>query len=191
MLGGVMGGGAPLAPPGQIVILPLSAQSIGPLLWTMGQVTSSTPGAAAWPASGLVIYIPFWVPEPMLVTKMMWVNGANAGNVDLGIYAEDGTLLVSSGSIAPAGGAIVQVTDVADTLLARGRYYMAMVADTVTTLTLGRYAPAAGLCQAMGLLEQASVTLPLSTGASPATFAKYTRAYVPMFGLQGYRTLGP
>lgn len=172
------------------LILPLSSQSVGSAIWNMGQVTSSTPSAAAWPAANLVIYTPFWVPEAVTITKLLWVNGAVAGNVDVGVYAEDGTRLVSIGSTAVSGANAIQVADVTDTAIARGRYYTAMVADTITTLTIGSYVPAAGICQAIGLLEQAGVTLPLSTNASPATFAKYTRAYIPMLAVLGHRTFG-
>lgn len=177
----------PAQRPGEVVVSPWSMQSIGVPMYTGGSLTIA---AAAWPAIGLVIYVPFSVPEPVLVTKLWWGVGAAAGNLDCGLYQEDGTLIVSTGTTAAAGSAAVQSVDITDTLLARGAYYMALVADTTTTLTIERSAPAAGILQSYGLLEQASVTLPLATNASPATFAKYTRAYVPLFGLQGYRTVG-
>lgn len=174
--------------PGEITITPWSQQSIGTGLY---QCALTGGGTSAWPAAGLVVYVPFTVPEPFTITKLVWGIGAAAGNLDAGVYAEGGTLLVSAGSTAAAGTNAQQVVDVTDTTVARGRYYMALVADTVTTLTVYRAAPAAGIAQSFGLLEQASVTLPLSTGASPATFAQYTRAFIPYFGVQGYRTIGP
>ena len=98
---------------------------------------------------------------------------------------------MSAGSTLAAGSNNIHVLEITDTVLARGAYYMALVADTTTTLTIGRISPAAGIAQSLGLLEQASVTLPLATNASPATFAKYTRASIPYLGVQGYRTIGP
>jgi hypothetical protein len=178
----------PLLARSDFLIGPLSSQSIGTAIWNMGQVTISTPGAAAWPTASMVLYTPFWVPESVTINRLLWVNGAVAGNVDVGVYAEDGTLLVSAGSTAISGANVIQSVDVTDTGLRRGRYYTAMVADTVTTLTIGCYNPAAGICQAVGMLQQASVTLPLSTNASPATFAKYTQAYIPMLFVLGHRT---
>ena len=154
-------------------------------------MAQTTVAVAAWPAAGLVIFYPFGIPEAMTVTKLLYgVGGAN-GNVDAGIYLPNGTLVVSAGTTAAAGSANVTALDITDTVLARGVYYMAFVCDTVTTLTIYSKAPAVGIGQSLGLLEQASVTLPLATHASPATFAKYTRAYVPYVGLQGYRTVGP
>lgn len=174
---------------GEVNINPWSWQSLGQSLYLLAQ---TGPSAGAWPASGLVIFVPFTVPEPVTITKVWWAKGAIAGNVDAGIYATDGTLLVSAGTTAVSAGANqVQVVDITDTTLGAGTYYMAMCADTTTTLTIDRVSPAAGICQGLGLLEQAGVTLPLSTGASPATFAVYTRAFIPRFGLQGYRAVGP
>jgi hypothetical protein len=172
--------------PGSVVINPWSYQSLGA---TLHPLDIQAGAAAAWPAAGLVIYVPFWVPEPMTVTNLYLFLGVAAGNGDMGVYDESGNLLVSTGStvlVVTAGG---QQFDVPDTKIARGNYYMAAVVDTVTTLTCFRNAAAAGICQALGLLEQASVTLPLSSGASPATFAVYTRAYIPLIAVQGYRTL--
>lgn len=176
-----------LAPPGEVTITPWSYQSLGPAL----QLLNVTVGAAAWPAAGLAIFVPFWVPEASLVTKLFASIGAAAGNIDLGIYAEDQTLLASAGSTAVTATNDLQVVDITDITLARGRYYMALCCDTVTTLTVLRSNVTAGVFQSIGVLEQASITLPLSTGASPATFAKYTRTYLPMFGLQLHRSFGP
>lgn len=174
--------------PGEITINPWSMQSLGVPLYTIGQ---GAIGAAVWPAAGVVIFVPFRVPEPIVCTEMFWGVGAASGNLDCGIYKEDGTRLVSAGSTAAAGSSTIQVVAIASTTLARGRYYMALVADTGATLTVYRAAPVAGIAQSYGLLEQTSVTLPLSTNANPAVFAKYTRAYVPFVGIQGYRTVGP
>lgn len=174
------------ARPSEVVINPWSYQALGIPLTAMGQASLA---AAAWPAASLVIYVPFAVPDTITVTKLWMSVSVAAGNVDMGVYAEDGTLIISKGSTAAvANGTSLDVTD---TTIGRGRYYLAGVCDTVTTLTVFRVAPSAGIPQALGLLEQASVTLPLSTNASPATFAKYTRAYVPLMALQGYRALGP
>lgn len=177
-----------LARPGELIISPWSQQSLG-VEFTIMAILPTT--AAVWPAAGLAIFVPFTLPEPMLVTKLWYSPGVASGNCDLAIYDEAGNILVSSGSQVVAGSATVTPIDVTDTVIPRGRAYMAMCADTGATLTVNRAAPAAGILQSFGLLEQAGITLPLSSGANPATFAKYTRAYVPLFGFQGYRTIGP
>jgi hypothetical protein len=178
-----------LARPGEITITPWSYQSLGVAMHAMGSAASA---AGAVPAAGLVAYVPITVPESFTATKMFWGLGAAAGNLDAGVYALDGTLLVSTGTTAASLSASgIQIVDVTDTTLARGDYYLALVGSTVTTLTVIRSNLAAGICQSLGLLQQASVTLPLATNASPATFAKYANAYIPMVGVQGYRTIGP
>lgn len=178
-----------LARPGEITITPWSYQSLATSMFTM---TATAPVANAWPTANTVIFVPFTIPEAMTVTKMFCGIANAAGNIDLGIYNENQTLVISIGTTIASGSNTLQVLDITDTTLARGRYYMAMVADTVVTLTIiSSVLLAAGICQSMGLLQQASVTLPLSTNANPAVFAKYTQAYVPYFGVQGYRTIGP
>lgn len=174
--------------PGGITITPWSHQSIGTELFTSN---NTNPAPVAWLAAGLTEFVPFVVPEAMVITKLLMGIGVAAGNIDIGIFDEAGNLLVGAGTTLVTAASNLQVADVTDTKIERGRYYMAGVADTVTTLTIFRVAPAAGICQSFGLLEQAGITLPLSTGANPATFAKYTRAHVPLVGLQGYRAVGP
>lgn len=179
-----------LARPGEVTITPWSYQSVGAMLFASDQ---GGPAGQNYVAANVVVFVPFWVPEPTVITKLFWANGnAVAGNLDVGVYDEGQNLLVSAGSTAQATISVLQVIDVTDTVVARGRYYLAIVSDTSdATQKLHAVLPAAGIPQSFGLLEQASVTLPLSTGASPATFAKYTRAYVPLFGLQAYRAIGP
>lgn len=179
-----------LGRPGELVITPWSYQSVGVSLTT---TATALPSVNNWIAVGVAVFVPFWVPEPITVTKMFWANGsAVAGNIDAGIYDTAGTLLTSIGTTPQATISVTQTVDVADVTLARDTYYMAMVSDTsgVTQKVLASL-PVAGILQSFGLLEQAGITLPLSTGASPATFAKYTRAFIPLFGLQAYRTIGP
>ena len=174
--------------PGEITISPWSYQSIGVDLVCAGQRSLASQN---YIAANVVIFVPFVVVEPMLVTRLWWANGAAvSGNIDCGIYNESAALLASTGSSGQTPINVVQSVDIADIALARGRYYMAMVSDTSgATQKVMAALPAAGIPQSLGLLEQASVTLPLATHASPATFAIYTRAFVPLFGLQGYRAI--
>jgi hypothetical protein len=176
------------ARPGELIISPFGYQS---LATSLAVLVNNDVGPLAWPTANVVIYVPFWVPDAITIYKMFLGIGTGAGNVDVGIYADDGTRLVSAGTTAAVGSTATLIFNITDTNLARGRYYLAAVADTVTTLTIFGSQPNAVIAQALGLLQQASVTLPLSTGASPATFAKYTQAYVPNIMAQGYRTFGP
>jgi hypothetical protein len=171
--------------PGEITINPWSYQSLGPALFAM---TLGTPASQNFVTANLAVFIPFWVPEPVVITKMGWGNGAAvAGNIDVGIYSEAGTRLVSSGTTAQSGTTVMQIVNVTDTTLPRGRYYLAMASDT-SGITQKVYAvlPAAGIPQSLGLLQMAAAfALPAN-----ATYAKYASAFIPMVVAQGYRTVG-
>lgn len=151
------------------------------------------PNSQNYIAANVGLFIPFVIPEATTFTKMFWCNGsAVTGNIDVGLFQEDGTLIVSIGSTAQSGTTNAQAVDITDTTLARGRYYLGMTSDT-SSISQKVYAslPPAGVLQAFGLVEDASCAPPLSTNANPATFVAYTRAFIPLFGAQGYRTLGP
>lgn len=175
--------------PGEIVISTWTRQSLGVPLIALGQSAAGQ----GYIAANLVLYIPFHVPEATILTKLFWVNGnAVTGNLDIGLYQTDGTLLVSSGTTAQTGTNTIQITDITDTAIARGTYYFGIVGDTTgATQKLFAALPAVGIMQALGILEQASVTLPLATNASPATFAAVSHAFVPIIGALAYRAVGP
>jgi hypothetical protein len=178
-----------LCRPGEITITPWSYQSLGAALMGMGIVAAASNNFVT---ANLAVFVPFGVPEPVTITKMFWGNGAAvAGNLDAGIYATNGTRLVSTGSTAQASVSVTQTVDITDTMLARGVYYLALCSDTSgATQKLTANLPAAGIGQSLGLLQQATA-FPLASNANPATFAKYVSAFIPMFGAQGYRTIGP
>jgi hypothetical protein len=139
------------------------------------------------------VFVPFTVPEAVTITKMGWGNGsAVAGNLDIGLFQEDGTLIVAAGSTAQAGTSRIQVVDITDTTIARGRYYIGLTSDTsgITQKVLSLL-PTAGIAQALGLLQDSSCAPPFSSSANPATFVAYAQAFIPLVVAQGYRTLGP
>jgi hypothetical protein len=171
--------------PGEITITPWSMQSLGVALF----MANSTPASNNFVTASLAVFIPFVVPEPMVCTKLFWGNGtAVAGNLDAGIYDTAGTRLVSTGTTAQSGTTNVQVVDITDMALARGLYYLAFASDT-SGATQKVYAalPAAGIPQSLGLLQMAAAFVLPST----ATYAKYASAFMPLVGVQGYRTVGP
>lgn len=179
-----------LARPGAILIHPWSYQSLGVSLYVMGTVP---PVSANYIAANVGVFVPFWIPESTTFTKVWWTNGsAVAGNIDCGIFAADGTLIVAAGSTGQLNTTNAQVVDITDTTLARGIYYMGITSDTSgATQKVLASSPAAGIPQSLGLLEDSACAPPFSTSANPATFAAYTRAFIPFFGVQGYRTIGP
>lgn len=173
-----------------LMIHTYSPEALFPAIFNVGQ---TGPTSQNYIAANVVVYIPFFVREAITITKLWWPNGAAvAGNIDVGVYNDAGTLQISTGTTVVAGISQVQTVDVTDTTIARGRYYLAIVSDTSgVTQKVMAVLPAAGIAQSLGLLEQAAVTLPLATNASPATFAKYTRAFIPVVGLMATRTITP
>lgn len=138
-------------------------------------------GSAAWPAANRAIYVPFVVPAPFVAVKMFVSNGATAsGNLDAGIYDDQGNRLVSIGSTAQAGTTANQSLDITDTLLLPGVYYMALAMNG-TTGTARRTNIALPLVKACGVLSQSTAfALPAT-----ATFAAAQDAYIPLFAVTG------
>lgn len=139
----------------------------------------TTSSGAAW-GLGIngAIYIPFYLEQGRLAQKMGVQVMTQSGNLDVGIYNESGTKLVSSGSTAVAAAGL-QVLDIADTVLNPGTYYMAMAVDNVTA-AFKRTSLTAPMGRVCGVRQQASAfALP-----STATFAVYAATYVPWLAVQ-------
>src|SRR5688500_5012668 len=85
-------------------ITPFSgAQSIGTGLIAV-TTGLDTAASAAWPSANLALYVPILIPERITVDRFFSHNGAAVGdNLDLGLYTEDGTRVVSTGSTAQSG----------------------------------------------------------------------------------------
>lgn len=134
----------------------------------------NTVASTAWPLANLALYVPLYINEPCTIYEVGIGTGATAGgNFDIGLYQMDGTKLQSTGTQARTASAwnAVNWTDLD---VVAGWYYVAMSADG--TNNYSGIAPAAGLCEALGIVEQTSAfTLP-----SPATIStRTTRAFIP------------
>lgn len=161
------------------VLSPISEESLGPRGFRgMGLQSASS---QTWVAN-LAVFVPFGISRPFLVREVWWFNGSAAGNnVDVGVYATDGTLLFSLGSTASgANSAVITSSGMTDYTLAAGDYYMAF-ACSGTTNDVGAWAPAANIAAGLGVGEMASaMALP-----SSATIVPLTNALLPYFGLNG------
>lgn len=150
--------------------------SLASLVRDMGYLAGGT-----YPVANLIIYFPFRISNPCIFTKLWWYNGASASasyNIDMGIFSEDGTRIISTSSTAQSGSNLMQSVDITDTLLDIGTYYFGFVCDT-TSANFMRCTLATGfLCPVTGILEQAS-TFPLPANA---TFASATNNYFPFIG---------
>lgn len=122
-------------------------------------------------------YMPFYLPESFSMTHLFHISGASAtGNVDLGIYDENGTRLVSTGSVAKGGTNNCHLLNATDTTLPRGKYYFAYAQNGTTTVGGWFGIQLSKLC---GNLEQATA-FPLP---ATATFAVVSHGTVPCVGM--------
>lgn len=162
-------------------IHPWSRESLGPVFAGSAEASISSPASTVYPAANLAIYTPFSVDRPVIVTQLFAYNGASvANNIDVGIYTEGGTRLISAGSTAQAGTNTLQLFNIADYTLAAGAYYMAVaLSRDAGTETLFARAVSVILQQCFGVAQQASA-FPLP---ATATFASVTNAYFPLIGL--------
>ncbi len=158
-----------------ITITPCAWESIG-----TSYLGNTAWASAVWPSANRALFIPFRIYQPITAVKMFTVNGAAAsGNIDIGIYNADGTKLVSSGSTAMSGTSAMQVFDITDTQFGPGLFYLALAVDNVTAAFIRRGTSGTITNRFAGLLHQASA-FPLP---ATATFASYSAAYIPLFGL--------
>lgn len=130
------------------------------------------------PEANRAYFIPFYLPDTFTVTSLIYGNGAApSGNVDLGIYDEDGVRLVSSGSTAKPGVGGPRAIDVTDTVLTAGRYYWGY-AQSNTAAVFGWTHSALIVNIMSGALQQASA-FPLP---ATATFAAPSHQAMPFVG---------
>jgi hypothetical protein len=132
--------------------------------------------AAVWPLANLALFVPITLDEAVTIKCLFVVCLGASGNVDVGIYDEDGKRLASSGSTAVPATQQCLSLNIADTLLAAGRYYLAVACDS-TVPGIRHWGPlGAGANQFFGVREvTASFPLPATV-----TFAdNATRGYIP------------
>lgn len=129
--------------------------------------------STAWPLANLAIYMPIYINETVILYEVGFGTGlTSGGNWDVGIYDTAGTRLQSTGTTVRTASAW-NVSNWTDLTLQPGWYYAAMSADG--TNNYSGVAPAAGLCEAMGICEQTTAFVLPAT----ATLARTTRAFIP------------
>ena len=147
---------------------------------------------AAWdaiaPASGALglsnnaFYFSFSIPAPITVAKMFIYNGATvAGTIDMGIYTDDYTRIVSSGAITQAGVSALQEFDVTDTWLDKGRYYFAF-AQSLNTATFFQTAQVGNTENKLFGVMMQSAANPLPAVATPVALTSSIWG-IPILGL--------
>ena len=136
--------------------------------------SNGAPSSQAWPLANLALYIPIYINEPCTIYEVGIGAGATAGgNFDIGLYQMDGTKLQSTGTQARTN-SVWNAVNWTDLDVQPGWYYAAMSADGTNNYCAN--APAAGIAESLGIVEQTSAfTLP-----SPATIStRTTRAFFP------------
>lgn len=141
-------------------------------------------GSGSDPAANDAFFLPYRISQPIVVAALFHMNGnAVAGNIDMGLYREDGTSIIIATAVLQAGTNVPQTFDITDTPLAPGRYYLG-VSYSSTTATALRAQPGIPPLRALGTFYQATAH-PLP---APATFAVTSVNFLPLMGMS-LRTL--
>jgi len=167
-----------------VMISSISPQSLGVQLAAIASAApASTIVSDVGMAANSAAFVPFHIVAPITAQKLFCYNGAApTGNIDIGIYNESGTLLVSIGSTAQSGTNALQVFDIVDAIIPAGRHYLAVGVSSASATIFG-VQPNAAFCQAMGMAYMAAAFV------LPATVTLATaKAFVPIIGLAA-RTL--
>lgn len=141
----------------------------------------STNASAAYPAANLAIYVPFVLESPVTVYETFVVSGSltTSNATEIGVYDTAGTRLFTTATTVNVANDVINSSGMTDYVLSPGAYYMAFACDGTRNFFATSFV--AGLYQSFGFMEQTGLTganLPTT-----ATFAAYTRAYLPQFGL--------
>lgn len=140
------------------------------------------PASTAWPTAKKVLYLPFELRAPFPVSKLWWLNGAAvSGNLDMGIYSGDGTLLLNVGSTAQSGTSTLQSAAPNVTpLLLPDSYYFALVFDNITSTVLRQADTLNAYANLKGMAMQTLANLPLP---ATVTFASINTSFIPICGM--------
>jgi len=126
-------------------------------------------------------FSPFRLQAPITVKRLFCANGtAVNGNIDLGIYAYDGTRIISTGSTAQAGTSVVQSITIADTLIGPGDFWFAFVMDNATGTVVRLNMSSTPGAKRAGIMEKTSA-FPLP---ATVTMAANTASLTALMGLR-------
>lgn len=161
--------------------------SIGPLAENLAEwqaIGVGGPTSTVWPAANLALYYPVYLEAPLTLNQFAWYNGsAVAGTVDMGIFDELGNKIASTGATAQAGTTAPQAVTITGGLtVGPGQYWLGMLCSSGTAqinrLTMS--GSLTGICEAMGVVQQA-----VGAATLPATFtpAAPGQDYVPCMAM--------
>lgn len=121
---------------------------------------------------------PIYVPDSFIARKLFWFPASQTGNIDIGIYDENYSLIISSGS-TPAGTTnVLAEYDIVDTYLSRGIYHLAIAVDTGVASGLFGFGPSL-----VPLTQINGVALMTSAFPLPNVFVPVKAANSPMYDI--------
>lgn len=139
-----------------------------------GQVSTSQNIALA---ANRAVYMGLYLPVPYLIRRLFWGNGSsgNAASVDVGVYWEDGTLLVSTGGVTKGTGSVVNYYVLTtEFFLMPGQYYLGYSNNNGGVGVANGSTPAVGYARSGGVFEQdAAFPLPATMTPVVATDAVF------------------
>lgn len=161
------------------VISSISLEAAGGI--AIANYSPNVPASTVHPATNRAIFVPFSITGRYPVTKVWWTNGATiSGNVDVGVYSDDGALILHAGTTAQATANVIQsVTLATAVVLNPASYYMALEASSATATFFAGVTVARALTL-VGLAQQAVGSMPLPNSF---TLAAPASAYLPIFGI--------
>lgn len=119
----------------------------------------------AWAAADKALFIPFTPAIGFTVTGLWYIGGTATPNSDIGIYLNDGTLLVSTGVSASANGVVSR--SVSLQLRSGVAYYWALMLSATTAGGVHSF----GTANSRTGILQASTQNPLATGPTFAVLS--------------------
>lgn len=137
----------------------------GPLGQAMRLATTGYTSSTYAPAASVAYYLPVTVHAPVTVTHILFRVYTQSGNMELGIYNEAFQAVYRQAVADPVPAAGFRSTNITDTDLAPGNYYLSLVTDNTTVRFLSSTNFAYMVMNALGARCQGSVT----TGSLPAT----------------------
>lgn len=167
-------GSAAVWKPSAGTITPWSPECLGIVFASMG-ITAPI-ASSAWVGSGVGLFIPFELSNPVVVTGGFYYAQSGTATVDIGVYRSNGTRIVSKGPTTMAAG--FQALDLTDTLVFPGRYYIGFSSSLLSASFMRANLPAP-IPAALGVKQAASV----STLPATASWSDTTATFVPAVGL--------
>ena len=114
-----------------IITLPFDADYCPVGNWYGLQKRASA--STLWTTAFMAVYYEFYLTEVTTVYKIGWVNGtAGTGNICVAIYNSALARQVTTGDVTRSGASAMQWSDIADTTLQPGTYYLGVNHTAIT-----------------------------------------------------------